>query len=268
MGLGGVGEAVGLVDAELESALGDAVEDFGGAGFEVRAGGDVVLEGGAGDVERAHGREADEVEGRDGAGGCAEEDEGAAGLERGEGGFKGGLADGVVDDGDALAAGEVFDLGGEVGLGVEDGFVGAGFAGELGFFGGGDGGKDAGSEGFGHLGEEEAGAARAGVDENRVVGLDGVGGVGEVVGGHALEEGGGGLFGGEGVGDGDEAIDGGGGELGVGAGDAAPGDAVSGTQVGAEVGGGGLGRRPCRRLPGRGCRGAGRGSGLRGGRCR
>ena len=72
--------------------------------FEVFAGGDVVLERGAGDVERAEGGEPDEVEGRDGAAGAAEEDEGSAGAEDFEGLVEGGFADGVVDDVEALGA--------------------------------------------------------------------------------------------------------------------------------------------------------------------
>ena len=87
-----------------------------------------------------------------------------------------------------------FDPRGEVFVGVEDDLVGTGGAGEGGFFFGGDGGEDAGSEGFGHLDEEEAGAACSGVDEDFVAALDGVGGVGEVVGGDALGEGCGGLL--------------------------------------------------------------------------
>ena len=59
---------------------------------------------------------------------------------------------------------------------------------------------------LGHLDEEQADSAGAGVDEDGVAGLDGVGGVGEVVGGHALEHGCGGLAQGEAVGDGDQQV--------------------------------------------------------------
>ncbi len=85
------------------------------------------------------------------------------------------------------------DAGDEVFLGVEDDVVGAGGAGEGGFFGGGDGGDDLEAEAFGELDEEESGAAGAGVDKDGVAGLRDEGGVEEVVGGHALEDGGGGL---------------------------------------------------------------------------
>ena len=107
VGVGGVGEWVDVFEAELEGAAGYAVEDVFGAGFEVGGGGDVVLHGGAGDVERAHGGEADEVEGWDGSAGSAEEDHEAAGAEALEGLLEGGFADGVVDDGKAAAGGEL-----------------------------------------------------------------------------------------------------------------------------------------------------------------
>jgi hypothetical protein len=44
MGLCGVGERVGVGDAQLERAVGDPGEDVAGALLEVFAGGDVVLE--------------------------------------------------------------------------------------------------------------------------------------------------------------------------------------------------------------------------------
>ena len=156
-------------------------------------------------------------------------------------------------------------LRGEVFVGVEDDLVGSGGAGEGGLLFGGDGGEDAGAEGLCHLDEEEADAAGSGVDEDFVAGPDGVGGVGEVVGGHALEHGSGGLLEGDGVGDVDEAVGGGDGELGVGSGDAAPGDAVAGLDGGDVYR---RWRRRFRRPPGRGCRGVWRDSGPRGSRRR
>jgi len=65
------------------------------------------------------------------------------------------------------------------------------------------------------------------VDEHLVAAADGVGGVSEVVGGHALEHGSGSLLEGDGFGDLDEAVGGGDGQLGIGSGNAAPGDAVT-----------------------------------------
>ena len=103
MGVGGVGEGVDMFEAELEGSVGYAVEDVFDAGLEIGRRGDVVLHGGAGDVERAHGGETDEVEGRDGTAGTAEENHEAARAEALEGLLEGGFADGVVDDGQAAA---------------------------------------------------------------------------------------------------------------------------------------------------------------------
>jgi hypothetical protein len=227
-----VREWVDVLDAELEGAVGDCVEDSFGAGFEFGAGGDVVLERGAGDEEGAHGGEADEIEGRDGSAGSAEECEEAAGAQALERLLEGGLANGVVYDCEALVVGQGFDLRGEVLLGVEDDLVCPGGAGEGGFLFGGDCGEDAGAEGLRHLDEEEAGASCACVDEDLVAMLDCVGGVEEIVGGHALEDGGGGLLRGDAFGDGYEAGGWCHGELGVGAGDEAPGYAVAGFEGG------------------------------------
>ena len=191
-----------------------------------------------GDVERAHGGEANEVEGWNGSAGAAEEDDDAARAQTLERLLEGGLANGVVDCHETTAFGEGFDFGGEVFVGVEDDLVGPGGAGESGLFFGGDGGEDAGSASPGHLDEKTAGAAGSGVDEDLVAGLDGIGGVAEVMGGHALKESGRGLLGGDPVGDGDEAVGGGDGKLRVGSGDGAPGDAVSGFDGGDIVGDG------------------------------
>ncbi len=103
VGVGGVGERVNVLEAELEGAVGYALEDVFGAGLEIGRRRDVVLHGGAGDVEGAHGGEADEVEGWDGSAGSAEEDHEAARAEALEGLLEGGFADGIVDDGKAAA---------------------------------------------------------------------------------------------------------------------------------------------------------------------
>lgn len=142
--------------------------------------------------------------------------------------LEGGFADGVVDDGEATTVGEFFDARGEVFASVEDYFVSSGRACKSSLLFGGDGGEDAGAECLGHLDEEQAGAACTGVDEDLVATLDGIGGVGEVVGGDALSEGGGGLLRSDALGDGDEAGGGGDGKLSVGARDAAPGDVITG----------------------------------------
>jgi hypothetical protein len=64
---------------EFEGVIGDGIEDCAGAEFKFFAGGDVISEGGTGDKERAEGGELDEIEGRDGTAGAAEEDQGSAG---------------------------------------------------------------------------------------------------------------------------------------------------------------------------------------------
>ena len=91
MGVGGVGKWVDVFDAQLEGAAGDAVEDVFGAGFEIGGRGDVVLHGWARDVEGTHGREADEIEGRDCSARAAEEDHEATGAEALERLLEGGL---------------------------------------------------------------------------------------------------------------------------------------------------------------------------------
>ena len=80
-------------------------------------------------------------------------------------------------------------------LGVENHVGGAGFAGELGFGRRGDGGDDAGADVFGDLGEEQADATGPGMNQGRVSRLEREDGTGEVVGGHSLQHGGGGLLG-------------------------------------------------------------------------
>src|ERR1700738_2389915 len=103
VGVAGIGERIDVFEAEFEGAVGYAVEDVFDTGLEVGGRGDVILHGWAGDVEGAHGGEADEVEAWDGAAGSAEEDHESAGAEALEGLLGGGFAYGVVDDGEAAA---------------------------------------------------------------------------------------------------------------------------------------------------------------------
>jgi hypothetical protein len=138
----------------------------------------------------------------------------------------------VVDDGEAEAVRDLLDTGDDVLVGVEDDVVGTGFAGKCGLFFGGNGGDDVDAEALRHLDEEQTGAAGASVDEDLVAALGHEGCVQQVVCGHALQDGGGGLLGGDPVRDFDEARGGCGGELGVGAGNAAPGDTVAGAEAG------------------------------------
>ena len=96
-------------------------------------------------------------------------------------------ADRIVDHVHAAAAGETLDLGLEIDLGVEDGFVHAVRARHGGFLFGGNGAEHAGAEHFGHLGDEAAGAARGGVHQAGIAAFQRIGGVGEIMRRHALE---------------------------------------------------------------------------------
>jgi hypothetical protein len=232
VGLCGVCEGVGVGHTDVKSAIGDPAEDVAGSLLEISAEMDVVLESGAGNVEGAHGGEADEIEGRDGAGGSAEEDERAAGAKTLERLLNGGLADGVVDDGEAFTAGDFMDAANEVFTGVEDDVVGSGLAGECGFLFCRHGGDHVDAETLGDLDEEKTCSAGAGVDKYLVAELGDEGGEEQVVGGHALEERGGSLLGGDIVRNVEQAVCGGYGVGGVGSGDAAPGDAIAGGKVG------------------------------------
>ncbi len=169
-----------------------------------------------------------EVEGRDRSAGATEEDHHAAGAEDFEGLVEGGLAYGVVDGVEAGAGGEGLNFCSEVFVGVEDDFVGSGFAGELSLFFVRDGSEDTRSEGLGHLGEQETDASGTGVDENLIARVDGIGRVRKVMGGHALKYGGSGLLCSDGFGDGDEGRGGSHCQLGIGSGDVTPDNAVSG----------------------------------------
>src|SRR5215469_12825685 len=183
------------------------------------------------DVEGAHHREPDEVEGWHGSAGTTVEDHGSASAEDFERLLEGSLADGVVDDVEALG-GQLLDASGEVLAGIEDDFVGSGLSGEFGLLIGGDGGKDAGPEGFGNLSKQETDAAGSSVDEDVVTGTNRIGRVGQVVGGHALKHRGGRLLNGYRGRDSDQAGDRSYGELRVGSGDHAPCDAVAGLEDG------------------------------------
>src|SRR5580698_6977811 len=232
MCVGCVGERIDVFEAKLEGAVGHAIEDVFGAGFEVSGGGDIVLHGGASDAERAHRGEADEVEGWDGSAGSAEEDHEAARAEALEGLLEGRFSNRVVDDGKTAAVGELLDAGGEVFFGVDDDLIGTGCAGEGGFFLGRNGSDNTRTESFGHLDEEEAGTAGSSMDENFVAALDGVGRMSKVVRGNSLNERACGLLGGDTFGNGDETFGGSDSQLGIGARNAAPGDVIAGFKNG------------------------------------
>src|ERR1035441_976727 len=151
-------------------------------------------QGGAGDEQRSFAAELDEVEGRYWTAGAAEESQQATGPEAVEALLERGFADGVVHDIDTFAISDALDPAVELLLSVENYIGGAGLAGEFGFGGRGDSGDDAGAQARGHLGEQQANAAGTGMHQSRVSGLEREGGIGEVMSGHALEHGRGGLF--------------------------------------------------------------------------
>ena len=134
----------------------------------------------------------------------------------------------VVDHVDALAAGEALDLGLEVLLGVENHVGGAGFARELGLCLGGDGGDDARADARCDLREQQADTAGAGVHQRGVARLERVGGVSEIMRGHALEHGGGGVLQAQAVGNLDQLRGGNESVLGIAADDAGGGDRIAG----------------------------------------
>src|ERR1035437_5138861 len=188
---GGIGQRIGAIDAQAELAGVDRAEDFTGAPEEFLARQQVMAEAGAGEEQGALAIENGRVEGRYGAAGLAEEGERATRAQRVEAFLKRGLTDGIVDHVDAAATGEASGLDVELLLGVEDDFVGAGCARELGLLRGGNGAEDAGADVLGHLHRQSAGAARGGMHEAGVAGFQRKRGVGEIVSGHALKHGGG-----------------------------------------------------------------------------
>ena len=97
------------------------------------------------------------------------------------------LADRIVDDLNALAAGDPLDLFLEVLARVEHDVVGARLARELRLLVGRHRRDDARAAQLRDLREQQADAAGARVHEARVAGLQRIGGAGEVVRGHALE---------------------------------------------------------------------------------
>ncbi len=76
----------------------------------------------------------DEIERGNGPAGASEEDHVAAGPQNVEALLKRSLADAVVNHVDAFIIGETLGFGFEIGVGIEDDFVGSGFAGQFGFF--------------------------------------------------------------------------------------------------------------------------------------
>src|ERR1035441_3596759 len=119
---------------------------FAGAPEEFLAGQQVMGEAGAGEEQRALAVENGRVEGRHGAARLPEQGQRAPRAQRVEAFLKRGLADGIVDHVDATSTGEAPGLHVELLLRIEDDFVGAGLARDLGFLRGGYGAQDAGAD--------------------------------------------------------------------------------------------------------------------------
>ena len=167
----------GFHDIEQLFRHGDEIFALGGIGVERRAR----------HIERAFRREQAEIERIDRAGGLTEQRDDA---ERGEAiqRFQEGvLADGVVDHGALLAAGDLRDALHEVLAGVDDGVVATmGFR-EFCFLVAADGADHGGAEMLGPLAEDEADAAGRGVQQNGVAGFHAIGLADQILRGQAFQ---------------------------------------------------------------------------------
>jgi len=135
VGLCCFGEGIVVLEAEFEVPSATQRRTVAGALLEVGTGGDVVLHGGR--VRKSEPEVESLMRSKGGTARWIHRRERASRAAGGrQAAIEGGLADGIVDDGDAFAGGEFADFRGEVFLGVEDGFVGAGCAGERGFLSG------------------------------------------------------------------------------------------------------------------------------------
>lgn len=173
MGALDIGERVGLVDADIERAHRDKVEELLGVPDELLPRGDVVEQRRAQEA-RVLGREAGDGEGRHGARGVAEGDHAALARDAVEADVEGRLAD-AVEYGDApLAPRELRDARLDVLVAVVDDVRGAGLRGQLGLRGRRHRADGVGADGAQELAEEQARAARCRVHEDPVALLHGV----------------------------------------------------------------------------------------------
>ena len=125
----GVGERVAAADVDLQRPVGHGAEDLRRTPLELVAGRDVVAHRRPGEEQRAAAVEALDVERRDLTARATEEHHRPATPQRGQRRVERRLPDPVVDDVDALAAGQLLDLAGQLAqvgqLGVVDDVVGA-----------------------------------------------------------------------------------------------------------------------------------------------
>jgi len=122
-----------------------------------------MSERGSRDVERPLRGKRDEIKRRHGAAGAAVKNHHAARTQNVEALLKCGQADGVID--------HVYTFAGGQALGLEDNFVRAGIAGQLGFFLSRNRGDHASPQVVRHLREQQAHAARRGMNQRRVAAL-------------------------------------------------------------------------------------------------
>ncbi len=187
-------------DPQVQPALADQGEQVAGASQQLVAVGDEVRERGTGEVDRTGAVEPLRGHRIDRSAGLAEQGQHPARTQRGQARVEGVPTDTVVDGGHALVPGEVADGLDHRGLGVADDLVGARLTGD-GLLGvGGDRADHPGASGLGQLDDEQTGAAGGGVHQDGLALGHGVHRVGEVVGGHPLEQYGGGLLVGDVVG--------------------------------------------------------------------
>ena len=208
------------------------VEQLARAPVELVAGGDVVVERGAGQEERAGRVEALRVDRGDRTGRAAEQDERPAAAQRGQRRVERVLADGVEDGVHASAVGQRPHLGRQVAgqvveLAVPDHVGGARLARQALLLGAAHGRDDPGTPLRRELREQQADAPGGRVHEHVVPGLDGERRGHEVVRGEALEGERGGDLVGDAVGDQQRLRLPDAHQLGVGAGCRRPGDPVT-----------------------------------------
>ena len=119
----------------------------------------------------------------------AEESHRAARAEDVEAFHEGGHANGVIDDINALTAGDFFDLFGEIVAGVDDDFVGSTGLRDGGLGIAARGAVDGGSEHLRHLHDQTSRASGGGVDQAFIAGFEGERRVRQIVRRHPLQHG-------------------------------------------------------------------------------
>ena len=184
-----------MFGAQFELAAGRPAENVVRSPLEFGTRGDVMPQRRSRHIERALAAELDEVEWGHRSARSAEEGEQPARAQAVETLFESRLADRVVHHIDPFAMREALDLGFEILLGVEDHIGGASFARQLRLGGGRDSRNDSRTDARSHLRQQQTHAARTRVYQYSFAGLQRVGGIGQVMRGHALQHGGGGLFG-------------------------------------------------------------------------